>query len=298
LEARLHLLELADYAERENNRMADAVRIEQGQVVVRAPRRNNPWEELGLPLVRLHVTGVVRALAGSLDCLAGVVIGVAALPLSILKADFLRTRSSLNRLMAILPLQEPQYVQANFGFQLTDLIDTAGPRGWLDWTLAFRNMLIHRGRRIEVGQLVPRVPVLLAADGRPILRARSVTQLPLDPQRSDVEVFLDPAATPVLTEDSEQTLEGLLESTKTLVNGVSRALLEMWRWRRANPAALPQPREQWPQGVSTESVRFLGYAPGAYPYNPNMFMTHPDIVHRLRVAALSDDARDQWVGFD
>ncbi len=47
--------------------------------------------------------------------------------------------------------------------------------GWLDWTLDFRNMLVHRGRRFEYGQFVPRSPILYGADAQRLLRARRVT---------------------------------------------------------------------------------------------------------------------------
>jgi hypothetical protein len=37
----------------------------------------------------MHEGGVVRALSGALDCAAGSIIGVMALPKNILKADFM-----------------------------------------------------------------------------------------------------------------------------------------------------------------------------------------------------------------
>ena len=55
------------------------------------------------------------------------------------------------------------------------MIENAGPAGWFDWLLNFRNMLVHRGRRLEIGQFLPREPVLLDGRGQPVLRARVVT---------------------------------------------------------------------------------------------------------------------------
>ena len=46
----------------------------------------------------MHQAGLIRAIASSLDCLAGVIIGVAALPHSILKADFKQARAALARI--------------------------------------------------------------------------------------------------------------------------------------------------------------------------------------------------------
>jgi hypothetical protein len=189
-------------------------------------------------------------------------------------------------------------IHADFGRKLESLIASAGPDGWLDWVLAFRNMLVHRGRRIEVGQFIPRQPMLYGADGKPVPRVRVVTHLPRDPGRSDVEVFRQPTETPVLTEDAEQTLGGLLKSTKALVEAAAAELLRIWKWREANPDELHQPAAQWPNGVSTDSSSFVGYAPGSFSYSPSMMMTHPVVVQRLRAAALDDKARPQWKTFD
>ena len=67
-------MEFGDYAERESDRMANAVAIVNGQIVVSAPRPRNALDTLGTALVRLHVVGIVRALAGTLDCLAGTIV--------------------------------------------------------------------------------------------------------------------------------------------------------------------------------------------------------------------------------
>src|SRR5712692_4830326 len=39
--------------------------------------------------------------------------------------------------------------------RLREIIDQAGPQGWLDWTLAYRNMVVHRGRHQNLKRLVP-----------------------------------------------------------------------------------------------------------------------------------------------
>lgn len=122
--------------------------------------------------------------------------------------------------------------------------------------------------------------------------------MPRDPQRSDVEVFLDPGFSSVLTEDAEQTLYGLLESSQSLVETMGSKLLDFWNWRKAHLQLLPQPAAQWPKGVSTDSVGFGGYAPGAYAVDPTLFTTNPAVVNRLRAAALDDASRANWANFD
>jgi len=191
VEAALHWLEFLDFADRESDRLAYAVKFEKGEFVVKAPRRQSPIEDIGVEFVRLHVAGMVRALAGALDCMAGSIIGVVALPTRILRADFGVVRSMLRKI-AEKPSGEGQGVQADFGKKLETMIASNGADGWLDWALAFRNMLVHRGRRIEVGQFVPRQPMLYGPDGKPVPRVRVINHLPRDPGRSDVEVFLQP----------------------------------------------------------------------------------------------------------
>ncbi len=235
---------------------------------------------------RLHVAGVVRAFASALDCAAGAIVGVVALPMSILKADFRKVRKHLNK-SSMAPKRAAK-IQTEFGGRLEDLIAAAGPEGWLDWTLDFRNMLVHRGRRLEHGQFVPRMPFLYGHDAQPLVRIRKVTHLPRDPARSDVEVSLDPLHTLVLSEDVEQTLTGLLTSTMTLIDMIGRELCEVWNWRRENPRSPCQPKEQWPNGRSIASSTFLGYAPGTFELDPSMAVVHPEVAHRFRSAALDD----------
>jgi len=268
---------------------------------MRARPRTTPLESLGPDIVRLHQVGVVRALSGALDCAAGTIIGVMALPLNILKADFLGVQRYLGRRREA-PTTDGERLQERFAVQLTDTIAHVGPLGWLDWLLNFRNMLVHRGRRIEIGQFVPREPVLRDARGRPNLRARVITHLPLEPDRSDVEVHLEPNVSPVLTEDVRQTLEGSMRSVAALVEALGEQLGAAWEWRRGHPLELSQPRAQWPRvgqdARPNQQPPFSGYAPGSYAYAPGMFSSHPNTVRRMLAAALMDHQRHEWRGFD
>jgi hypothetical protein len=132
-----------------------------------------PTNKLCPEFIRIHQAGIIRALASALDYLAGVIIGVAALPLSILKADFGRVRVMLGKIKGT--INAGANMQAQLAAQLETAIAAAGPQGWLDWTLHFRNMLVHRGRRIELGQFLPIQPVLFGPDGQPAPRARHVS---------------------------------------------------------------------------------------------------------------------------
>lgn len=295
-EAALHWLEFLDASDRDSARFANAVRVENGRLTISPPSPRCALEQLSPDLIRIHQAGVVRALASALDCLAGVIIGVTALPMSILKADFGGARSRLSRISAA--AGEGAKMQAQFAARLEANIAAAGPLGWLDWTIDLRNMLVHRGRRLELGQFVPRSPTLYGADAIPLLRARSVAHLPRDPGLSDVDVFLDTPWTLVLSEEAERTLHGLRDSTKTLIEATATDLLKLWHWRREQPEKLPQPTAQWPNGRSTQSTDFNGYAPGTLELAPHMGIMHPVTERRLRSAALDDPSRPQWATFD
>jgi len=295
-EAALHWLEYLDASDRDSARFADAVKMENGRPIIAAPRPRSPLDQLGPELIRIHYAGIVRALASALDCLAGTLIGVAGLPMSILKADFGKARSGLSKISGA--QNDGEKMQAQFAASLEASIATAGPPGWLEWTLNLRNMLVHRGRRIEYGQFVPRTPVLYGADALPVLRARRVVHLPRDPARSDVEVFLDTPWTLVLSEEGERTLQGLIGSTKALLETTAKDLLDFWQWRRNHPGSLRQPAAQWQDGRSTKSTGFNGYVPGTLELAPGTAMVHPDVARRIHSAALDDSSRPQWGAFD
>lgn len=294
-EAALHWLEYLGAADRDSARLADAVKMTPAGPVISPPRSRNAFEQLCPDFIRIHQAGMIRALASSLDCLAGVVIGVAALPIGILRADFDRARAKLAKING---LNVGTNMQAQFAAQLEAEISAAGPQGWLDWTLDFRNMLVHRGRRIELGQYLPITPVLLGADGQPVPRARRVAHLPRDPGRSDVEVFLGAPWNTVLHEEGQRTLQGLMSSTTQLVETMATHLMNLWQWRRGHPAGLRQPAEQWKDGPSTHSKGFNGYVPGSLSLSPGMGMMHPTTARRFHAAALDDAARSQWAAFD
>lgn len=79
VEARLHLMEATDYWERENALHARAVSLaEDGKVEVRLPERRRPIDEVSLAMPIVHTVGVIRAVAGALDCFGAAVVGVAA----------------------------------------------------------------------------------------------------------------------------------------------------------------------------------------------------------------------------
>jgi hypothetical protein len=201
-------------------------------------------EELSREMVVMHIAGVARALSAALDCLAGAIIGVVALPISILKADWGGLEKAFSKIGKATTTGEQ--AQDDFYSKLKDVVASTGPAGWLNWTLDFRNMLVHRGRRLENGQFVPKLPQLYGPSGEQIPRVRRLTYLPRNPSMSDVEVWRetpmtqrrDPLEALVLNEDAAQTLGGLLDSTKAMISETAKLLIGIWKWRRDNPQIL------------------------------------------------------------
>ena len=147
-------------------------------------------------------------------------------------------------------------------------------------------------------QLLPRGPVIFGPDGRPVPRLRAISQLPEEPDRSDIEMLVDSSNPPVLTEDADRTLNGIFESTVRFINGTTAQLTNIWRTRRSEPDLLHQPPQQWPTGPSTEATGFAGYLPRSVAYNPNQFRLNAQTFRRLKAAAVEDDARQKWATFD
>src|SRR5688572_25814151 len=70
--------------------MADAVVRDErtGEPRIRHPKPTCALDQLPGRLATLHVVGCLRALNSALDCLAGTIVGVAAIPTDIQRATF------------------------------------------------------------------------------------------------------------------------------------------------------------------------------------------------------------------
>ena len=291
VEAKLHLLELMDAWQQSQRFWGRSVGLLQNaRIAVDPPIAQTPREEVSVRLAGLHIAGFFRAVAASLDCLGASVIGVAGLPTRLLFADLDRARGALEKAQH----REHDALKAF----LKDRIGKVGPAGWLEWATDYRNMLVHRARRVVLNHLTPAPIPLYDFQNRPIIRTESTPLLARDPGRSDIEVFLQGRDALVLTEAASDTLNGILASVRALAEDVARELLALWLRRRANPALLLQPREQWPDGPSRETTGFQGYRPGSATYDAKLLIGAPSVAPRFRAAALDDENRPRWAKFD
>jgi hypothetical protein len=298
VEARLHLMELRDFDEQVDGIIAHAVKHDrEGRPSVRMPPRAKAADDLPDHMAALHIAGFFRAVGSALDCLGAAIIGVLALPTPLLKADIDKAIGALDKVK--ISINSGDQVQVAFRTDLAKLIGAAGPPGWLPWATDYRNMLVHRGRRLQLLQLEPRGAALYAADGTPVMLARAVRQLAQDPGLSDVEALLSTTTNaPVLTEDARTTLDGLMASALSLSEVVSTSLVDVWRKRRAMPSLLKQPNEQWRDGRSSATRGFAGYKPGSVPFRVDALVSDETFARRLQSAAINDVARKKWDKFD
>ena len=234
-EAGLHLLEAVDHWDKESDFLADSVSVDrQGHVSFKVPPRRSPEDDLARRMATLHAVGFFRAVMGALDCLGASIVGVLALPTNIQYAGFKSPQQVQKK--------ATHQFQSDFLSKLGSIVSAAGPPGWVEWVTDFRNMVMHRGRRIHIQHIVSRPSPLFGPDGMIIPRAMNAQHLPNEPCRSHVEAFQDVDRRPMLTEHAEVTMRGVLESSVSVAKKLCIELEEVWKQRRANPELLKQPR--------------------------------------------------------
>ncbi len=246
------------------------------------PKPQSAWDDLYPFRQGAHLASCVRGLGAALDCLGSVIVGVAALPLSILKADY---RKSLEILAATAAkAADPGApVLRELRDQLASNLCTSGPDGWLNWMWGLRHSVVHRGRRMGYSDISVERTILGA-----LLEVRWT--LPLMPALSEAEAWhaASEMRASQLHEQATTTLGGLVHATAALVDQDASALLSLWRTRRDAPDLLPQPlKVQWP---SVEAVRapvppFRGFAPDETAFRIDQTSTGPDGIKRLKAAA-------------
>jgi hypothetical protein len=291
VEAKLHLLNLQHWYDEENRQNADVIYADPttGEARVRVSPPRSAMDQLPATMSTLHVVGALQSLNTALDCLAGAIVGVWALPMNIQRASygtviwFLEGRGR----------PKPSESHSELGRALARRVSDSGPAGWLDWMRQFRNASLHRGRRLNAKHLTQRHPILLDSNGQVIPRADTTSVLPAEPGLSEVEAIL--AMRPLqLTEPAMVTLGGCLDSTRELVRAVGSDLLEVWARRRADPAWLPQPEAQWDSVDLDKKPEFEGYSPGAASSKMPVMIAHPSYSRRIQAAALESKNRPRW----
>jgi hypothetical protein len=292
VEARLHLLELQDFSEQEQAFVAQPLtygRDGRPNIPLHPPRRR-PMDDLPSTMTDLHITGFFRAVTSAFDCLGAVIVGVTGLACPILTASLKDVR---NRLSTIRPADDGTRFLTEFGTVLERLVTKAGPTDWLPWVDQMRNMLVHRGRRFHVSSWEPRGAYsdLVGPDGLRVRMAWPVRHLPREPAVSDAMAMASGFEIPVLGEDMNKTVKGVMGSALALCDSVAHELVRAWRQRRERPGLVKQPPTQWPALKPTARSAFTGYDVNTEPFRPDVIVTSPEIVKRLVVTGNGTPSR-------
>jgi hypothetical protein len=222
--------------------------IKKNSFVTPAPR--GLYEDLIHYRVTGHFVGILRGLGSALDCLGACLVGIAALPTSLVKADW---NSALNVLRK--PGSDP--IQEALLADIQQAIIDAGPSGWVQWLLAMRNTDVHRGRRVASFSAV--------RDARKEVVGFAM-QLPRVPELTEVEAWVDAGGyvAAYFEAPADDLIVNITASVNTLIENVSDLLITLWARRREDPGLLPQPLAQWKPAMQliTGLGRFTGYASG------------------------------------
>ena len=291
VEARLHFLELLDAWEKIDQRLANSVSLTpRGSLSVKHPPSQAPIDELPNAFEGLHLGGFFRAIGSALDCLGAAIAGVIGLPIYLRKAGISEVRTKLLALKA--GRKSIPSFQIEFRDFFKELVEQSGPSDWMLWTLQYRHMLVHRGRRRIWKGLLSRDVVLLDANGEPIPRSQAVTHLTISPDESDVEAMVKAKRIAVLNERAEDTLSGVFASCREVANNSCEHLISIWNLRKSQPDLLHQPLHQW-EGMPRDN-KFKGYLPDSIIVDPVRISGHSIEWHRIQAAALLDKDRHLW----
>lgn len=287
LEARLHQMELEHWAREESNWVSQPMRYDaRGRPLLdsfRHPRATSPADERPRLLLSLHTAGFFRATNSTLDCLAGVVVGVLGLKTSLLMAGM----PGVRRHLAGLRPQAPA-LHRDFATELEQTIVDAGPPEWLKFTDHMRNMLTHRGRRFMPATIEPRSEYTGLVDGaaNPVRAAQVVHHLPREPKLPDV-AMMEHRRPLTISEPTEQTVSGILGSVHELCAIVSSKLDVAWSRRRDAPEPIPQPQRHWEGIREGDRCDFPGFAPDEERYGkPDTIRVSPGAIDRFVMAGV------------
>lgn len=289
VEAKLHYLEWLDARERQNVRIADVIKRDQGgNLYIKMPPATAPIDDLPNKLEGMHVCGFFRAIGSSLDCLGAAIIGVLALSTSLRRSDI----GTASRALAKVAASGTPGTQLQIDFRdfFENLKKASGPEDWLEWADQYRNMFVHRGRRFTYNQIVPRDTPLYNAGGQWIPRATSTMHLAKHPDKSDTEAFIKKEI--ILNEDADVTFTGLLKSCRELEETVCERLVSIWQERRSKPSLIEQPASQWDAKI--RPCKFDGYEPETESIGADMMVGHPVLHHRMVSASVDDAHRSLW----
>jgi hypothetical protein len=245
------------------------------------PPPRDLYDDLSYVRVEANLTGSLRAFASALDNIGACIVGVAGLPLPIVKTDLRQAKEKLQKRAA--SSARLRQLQAD----MNRAESAAGPTGWVPWLLAMRNMLVHRGRRIMT------CSVIQGTSGQ---IEDFVLVLPRAPELTDIQgwVYAGGKINSTFEASADLFLERLSRSTCSYVEEAGKILLDLWQERKADPAFISQPSEQWrePSGLINPVPAFTGYDLGLPPNELRGVGVADEVFNRMQAAHMIADVGD------
>lgn len=231
-----------------------------------------------------HAAGFFRAAGSALDNIAGIVVGVAGLRTSIVRAAWTDLQLGKDLPVGSAPEGPGQDLQVEIVGAVRAAI-TTGPNGWSDWTMALRNTLVHRASRLAMFMSDPRQP-----DG--FLRP-----LPRHPFQTQCESMArtDRLGQDVVPEHGTDTMATILSCLIDVVSATAITCVSVWDTRRESPSLILQPSHQWPRLAQGRESTFGGAHPVSLPWIKDGAMAmNPTTATRIKAARLLDEDRAPW----
>lgn len=230
----------------------------------------------------MHLTGFFQAFGSTLDCLAATALAVLRAPRSLQKADF----NDLLRLEKTVGVSQQHLDQMQRLRSLIDEHRVGPPSDWLEWSLEFRNALLHRARHFSFNWQRPRkTDIEIVSDEFPYWILRFDPHLVRRPWLPDMVLLPGSGAVAeaILEEPASTTLRGLIQSLNALVEAVAAFLLMTWEGVAEGSLTLASPPAAWNPAWNYGLLHFPGYAPE--PRSANTMMASSADAKRLSLAA-------------
>lgn len=242
VEARLHMLEALALLDERSRRLELKVVVSSPEkFTLDSERPSSPAERISSEMAMVHVVGFFRAIGSAFDCVSAAGVGVAALPTNILKAGFTQFRQSVDAVSGASP---GEVAQRECGSDVLTAIRNAGPKGWLEWVLGYRNMLVHRGRHTSLFFSNPVSRIALPTGGNRVVFDYHLL-LSRSPLSGEIDTWRHDVFQKTLTEDARETIEGVWRSATNAIEVVCGLFVTLWKRRREDPKLLTQPETQW-----------------------------------------------------
>lgn len=245
-----------------------------------SPKMKNEMLEL-----QGHLAGFLRAVGSVLDNVGGIVVGTTGMNVDIVRASWdeiakwsaegRHTKRKRGLAEAHLDLVD-RYITA------VEMAIDRGPSDWIDWTMDYRNTVVHRAARTCFSVYNPK-------------RLDFAHPLPKHPDHTHAESMVRgrSLADELMGRDLKLTLELIFTSALEVAVDVGKASIQMWLDRQATDACQLQPAGQWAKYARGRDSNFEG-AGESFTIRSKSMHISPRSARRLKVARLLDHDVNAW----